>query len=337
MSRPPPRPSERKAVQTVIFLGKADDPHLELVQAHMRSPVHIINVAYDRLTFSLPSGARSYTVYHNGEELDLSAKTVRSVWYRRLSIRKLRPKLQIRPPEEHESAISAMQHLADALPYQFDPEVFWLPHYATCIAAEEKPSQLPLAAACGLRVLETVFTSDAQHAADFMRAREASAIKTLARCAPKGREIPTMKKVLTEMTFGGPTITPPLTFQEPIDPLFEVRVAVIGNQVFASIIEDLTPPEMLSPGTRDVRSGFLRGTWRTLPHYLPVETAKACIEVVRRRGLPAGYIDLIYARDKSYYFLEVNPNGEWSFMDSGAVQGISRAIARMLETGQSPW
>lgn len=62
----------------------------------------------------------------------------------------------------------------------------------------------------------------------------------------------------------------------------------------------------------------IEGDWRLqknnieyIPFELPFDIQTKCIEIVKRFGLVFGAIDLIKTNDK-YYFIEVNPTGEWA-------------------------
>ncbi|OUS71304.1 hypothetical protein B5G52_12280 [Pseudoalteromonas sp. A601] len=41
-------------------------------------------------------------------------------------------------------------------------------------------------------------------------------------------------------------------------------------------------------------------------------------------------IDLIYSLDKTFYFLEMNPNGQWAWIEQITKQGIRKAITSEL-------
>jgi len=230
-----------------------------------------------------------------------------------------------------------MQHFADMLPGMFDPTVFWLPTRAACLAAEDKARQLLVAAASGLAVPATLYASDAAEAQAFVDEQNICMVKTLAGCAPDGHELPTARRNREEVRFNSPLVTPAQTFQESIDVQHDVRVAVVGAQAAASIIEDTRPKHKLTPGVRDVRAGFAHGTCRAYPYTLPATVRQACIEYTREMGLPATYLDLLVDRRRTHYFVDGNPNGAWAFMNWQAVENTARAIASMLESGQPPW
>jgi D-alanine-D-alanine ligase-like ATP-grasp enzyme len=54
------------------------------------------------------------------------------------------------------------------------------------------------------------------------------------------------------------------------------------------------------------------------------------LELMSRLSLTYGAIDLILTPDGRYLFLEVNPNGQWLWLDDMLSLGISRAVAKWL-------
>ncbi len=63
------------------------------------------------------------------------------------------------------------------------------------------------------------------------------------------------------------------------------------------------------------------------------ETRLRCIEYVKVLGLQYSAIDLALDEDGKYWFLEVNPNGQWAFVELATVLQISKAIAELLSSG----
>ncbi len=49
-------------------------------------------------------------------------------------------------------------------------------------------------------------------------------------------------------------------------------------------------------------------------HVLPPAVEVQCVTLVRALGLAFGAIDLILTPDGEYVFLEINPNGQWAWI-----------------------
>jgi len=63
---------------------------------------------------------------------------------------------------------------------------------------------------------------------------------------------------------------------------------------------------------------------------LPIETERKLLDLVRELGLQYAAIDLIEDENGVLHFLEVNPSGQFLFVEIDTGQQISRAIAELL-------
>jgi glutathione synthase/RimK-type ligase-like ATP-grasp enzyme len=115
----------------------------------------------------------------------------------------------------------------------------------------------------------------------------------------------------------------PVVIQEYISPKTDVRVSVIANKVYAVKI---------------VQNNMgIDGDWRLQKHglsYIPIvlpnDIEQKCIQLVRDLGLAFGGIDLIES-EGNYYFIEVNPTGEWAWLVDAADLRIYEGICDYLE------
>jgi len=119
----------------------------------------------------------------------------------------------------------------------------------------------------------------------------------------------------------------PTTFQAFVDKVSDIRVTVIAGEVFAA--------EILSQEDKSSQVD-----WRATDdphlahriHKLPNEIADLCRRLVINLGLSFGAIDLALKSDGSYIFLEINPNGEWVWLEDQLGFPISDRIALWLDT-----
>ena len=115
----------------------------------------------------------------------------------------------------------------------------------------------------------------------------------------------------------------PVVIQEYLYPKVDLRVTVIGEKVFAVKI---------------VKEGIgIAGDWRRekdnvdfIEIELPEDIKKRCISIVNDLGLAFGGIDLILHND-IYYFVEVNPTGEWAWLVNKSGLKIDKAICDYLQ------
>ncbi|QDU44321.1 RimK-like ATP-grasp domain protein [Symmachiella dynata] len=114
----------------------------------------------------------------------------------------------------------------------------------------------------------------------------------------------------------------PATIQAALIDKVDIRVTVVEDQVFAASI---------TTGGKPV-SGDWRCNKRDVEFKnieLPSPTETLCREIVRKLGLRFGGVDLALC-DGKYFFLEINPTGEWAWLVDSAGLPIDEAIADVL-------
>ena len=120
----------------------------------------------------------------------------------------------------------------------------------------------------------------------------------------------------------------PLLVQPYVPKRLELRVTVVGHQVFAAAID--------SQATNHTRLDWRRyddaGT-PIAPFALPGEVANRCRALVHELGLRYGAIDLVLTPDDRFVFLEINPNGQYLWIELATDLPISDAIADHLLEG----
>ena len=119
----------------------------------------------------------------------------------------------------------------------------------------------------------------------------------------------------------------PVVFQEKVAKRLELRVTIVGDQVFAA---EINSPDHFRLGT----------DWRHYPefggegfyaiHSLPAGVSHRCVELCRHLGLCYGAIDLILTPEGDYVFLEINPGGQWGWIEDYTGLPISEAVAGLL-------
>ena len=315
-------------MSSMVWVSNAEDPHFEFVRPHLQEEPIVVDPARRPLTI-VHAGGHATTIY-DGREL----KNIRSVWWRR-------PYEMTQPlvdgnvtPEHREYSLRSIREHIRLLQTAF-PEAGWVSDPYTIRRGEDKSLQLELAAAVGLRSPDTVITSDRAVGLAFLQAHPATIVKTL--CPPfvtddrfvgyYARRVHGADRVdLTHLRWG------PSIFQQAIDAIADLRVTVVGDEVFTARI-DADPATVGQAGLRDWRYHANERGQRFYPSELPAATRDACLELTRRLGLRFGAIDLVLDRDEAIFFLEINPNGQWGFIEEDTHQPIGAALAGLLERG----
>lgn len=117
----------------------------------------------------------------------------------------------------------------------------------------------------------------------------------------------------------------PMVFQEHVKKDVELRVACVGDRLFAGSI-DASRSAAGQVDWRLSQPGEVSWTRGELPDDIAVRLRA----LMARLGLVYGAVDLIRTPDGEHVFLEVNPGGEWGMLERDLDLPISEALADEL-------
>ena len=256
-----------------------------------------------------------------GSTRELGSDDCLGVWWRRPEV-----------PATPEGADAAAEAIADQwrsflAALATVPGPVWVSDPADIRRAEGKALQLKLAAGLGLSLPNTLWTNDADAARAFLaRCGDEAVVKSVASAWWESGETGYFVFASAVETADLPAPTrlaaAPVCFQGRIHPKRDVRVTVVGEAVHAAVRD--APPTETEP--LDWRLGGRRD-WTA--YELPVEVAAACRELVRTLGLRFGGVDLAVDQTGQHWFLELNPNGEWGWLQWAGLP-IAAALADVL-------
>jgi glutathione synthase/RimK-type ligase-like ATP-grasp enzyme len=116
----------------------------------------------------------------------------------------------------------------------------------------------------------------------------------------------------------------PSLIQQYVDKLFEVRSFVLNDRVFSMAIFS----QKHINSSDDYRKGY--NNVRTCAIKLPEDIESKIITLLTKLNLKSGSIDLIYSKDKKFYFLEVNPSGQFNFLSKACNYNIENQIVKLF-------
>ncbi|MEV8532443.1 MvdC/MvdD family ATP grasp protein [Streptomyces sp. NPDC051211] len=275
---------------------------------------------------STPGGVRT-SLRWDGADLDLD--DVKSVWYRRPDEFELSDRLTT---EEKEWTRSECNHLFQSV--WSGMRSYWVSEPRAIRNASAKVMQLDVAAGMGFTVPRFTVTNDVDSAAGFISScRGGAIVKVLAypfiAYPERGCRLYTHLLTVEDLEHIESVRFGPTFLQEFVEKEMDVRVTVFGEEVFAVGIK--------SAGFEEARIDFRRAEIYDLPHCvldLPKGLSSLCVELVRRLGLRFGAIDLILTPDGRYFFLEINPNGQWYWLELMTGVPLTRSLCDLL-TGAS--
>ncbi|WP_147796311.1 alpha-L-glutamate ligase [Cellulomonas sp. Y8] len=190
-------------------------------------------------------------------------------------------------------------------------------------AASHKSTQLAVARGLGLRVPETMMTSDPAEARAFVERVGVGSVvyKIFAATERVWRETRRLRPDDLALLDSLPLA--PVIFQEFVPARADLRVTVVGDRLFPLAID--------SSGTgydADFRLHLARA--RTGAADLPEDVADRLRALMKRFGLVYGAVDLRLTPEGEYVFLEVNPAGEFLFAEHGSGLPLTDAVAGWL-------
>jgi glutathione synthase/RimK-type ligase-like ATP-grasp enzyme len=299
----------------ILVLAPADDVHGRCVAKALQARgarFAVLDAAQlgEAAQLSVTAGARAERRWSTGAaSVDLDA--VATVWHRRLFLPQAPASFDAfeRRFAEREWRETLLGTLA-ALPARFVNEP----------AAETravKPLQLALAQRLGLRVPDTLITNDRREAEAFVERHGGRVVhKTLS--PPLHRFLPTRRWQPADRDALDHLVHAPTIFQEQVTGRRELRVTVVGQQLFAAEFE----PRSID-GRLDLDCGYR-------PHALPAAVATQVERLVAALGLTYGTLDFKLSDEGEYMFLELNPSGQYLYVEILTALPITAALVDLL-------
>lgn len=202
------------------------------------------------------------------------------------------------------------------------PRCLYVNHPHRIGDAEFKPSGLIAAVSSGFQVPATIITSDPIEARKFIAHNPSVIYKPLA--TPLYRldgvsstvEVRTVTADEVDDSVSGTAHL----FQHCIDKIADVRVTVMGEQIFAVRIDS---------GLLDWRTDYGKLTYSVVK--LPPGAEESIRAYLKHFGLVFGAFDFAIDKVGQWWFLECNPSGQWAWMEPETGLPMTSAMADLLE------
>jgi glutathione synthase/RimK-type ligase-like ATP-grasp enzyme len=107
----------------------------------------------------------------------------------------------------------------------------------------------------------------------------------------------------------------------------DVTVAFVRDQMFAFEL-DRTSFREQTADWREMPTDWEAAVWR--PHELPDSVTRGISGFMADLGLHFGRLDFLLGPE-GYFFLEVNTNGEWAWLDTDGRHGLLLKVAREID------
>ena len=280
-------------------------------------PETLTQIAY------LVPGRTRWTGALRGPLRDVDLSAVRSVWYRKPAPFTLHPDLTA--TERQWAAAEAEMGFGGLLA---GLQARWVNRPDRIALAGRKPLQLSTAAACGLRVPESLLTNDPDQARLFCRTHKEVIYKPLTGGpgSENGHRVALRADIVTadQITDGIRRTTH--LFQERIPCAYAVRLTVVGSRMFAVRID--TPA-----GVEVVDWRAVHDQLAYTPIDVPADVVSGINALMDTLGLVYAAPDFVVDHEGRWHFHgDLNPGGQWAWI-APLRQDITRALADELTEG----
>lgn len=316
----------------LILLTQENDMHSDWVEAEcQRRGAEFLRFCTERFPQKIllsveptqPGLAGELRVEGRAIELE----EVTGLWYRRPGPVTLDPNI----PEGLRafSRVESEEALVSFYRALFDRR--WVNHPHISDTAGHKLHQLRLAKELGFEVSPTLVTNDPSRVEEFFeRCGEEMIYKPL-RFVPivddQGGEFGIYTSQVSRDVLGScldsVSLTPCL-FQQLIPKDYEVRVNIIGDRVWAAAIFSQESEATRLDCRHDLEGLRQEAIW------LRPEVEEKCLKIHHRLGLRMSNIDLIVTPGGDHVFLELNPNGQWAWIEDQTGLPLGQALVDEL-------
>jgi glutathione synthase/RimK-type ligase-like ATP-grasp enzyme len=310
----------------IIIVSSVDDLHAQVVIEQLRlrgGEFYLLDLssfpqqAQLSLNFIGDPERQYHTLTAQNQVLELSDSTV--IWWRRPQPFIIHP--EIDGGEDRNFAYTECDAAFSGLWLALD--AFWINHPTLDEEAARKVYQLNVAEEVGFRIPTTCITNSAEQARQFVEQRgvDNTIYKAFSGTERAWRETRILKSDEVELIEN--VRYAPVIFQEYIPAATDLRVTVIGERVFAAAIYSQDTSYKV-----DFRMTMDEADVRA--YDLPGPVVEMLQKYMKRLGLVYGAIDMRLTPEGEYVFLEINPSGQWLFIEQRTGQPITEALVELM-------
>ncbi len=315
----------------ILVVSSQTDVHAlavmqELAQQKRTAELFDLSLFPQQLRLSMcyaAAGGHHFSIQRqDGTRLDLAE--CRSIWWRRPQAFVLAPDLK--QPAYRNFALSESHEALTGLWQALNS--FWVNPPLSDDAAHRKAYQLKIAQEVGLAIPHTLISNDPTAVNEFIASQgyERTIYKAFSATEQEWRETRIVRQ--EELHLIESVKYAPVIFQEYIPARYDLRITIVGDHIFPAAIysqETAYPVDF----RMDIANARIEAV--TLPEQIQTRLHA----LMARLGLVYGAIDMRMTPHEEYVFLEINPAGQWLFVQERTQQPISERIAHILMSHDS--
>jgi len=317
-----------------ILTNSQDATASFLISVLEKSGASILRLDTDRL---IPRIAFSYRPGKPAIKIDnlwYEAADVSHIWYRRPE--QLQDDRFDSSPESNYARAEWSEFIEGFFAHV--PKRKWVNHPSCNAAASRKLEQLTTAAALGFKTPDTLVTQEPGALRTFYDQHQSRIIAKplstgyIERPGEQNDSLIYTSRVLGEhlKNLDDLTVCPTL-FQQFIEKACDVRITVVDADIHAVA---LFANDQNGRQRCDIRRNNMSDV-RYSKVELPKEVGAGIMAMMAHYGLRFAAIDMAVSAMGEWYFLEVNPNGQWAWLDTNAGTNITESFVRTFSVGSA--
>ena len=215
------------------------------------------------------------------------------------------------------------------------PAERWLNHPAQNVAASRKLEQLTTACSFGLKIPDTLVTQDPDELRGFYRKHAGQVVVKPLSTGYIERDgqgsdslIYTNRVQEKHLENLADLAVCPTLFQQLVPKRNDVRITVVDSDIHAV---ELLACDAVGKQRCDIRRNNMSDV-AYRPISLPTEVQVALQKLMAHYRLRFGAIDMAVAKNGDWFFFEINPNGQWAWLDMTAGTNIAASFVKAFST-----
>lgn len=299
-------------VKKIFIITSSIDYTIDYIIEKYSEDVNIYRLNVDLLGNYKINISDTFNVIIECEAWKLNFDDIYAIYYRKPML----PDLKDYYAEYRQMISKDIITLINGLVDSFDKNVLSKPSILR--KSENKIFQLIKAKEVGFKIPRSLISNDTKMAINFLRNKEIIKPLTTGKIMKDGQVEIFQTNVISAIE-DEISITP-IYLQQYEDKLFEVRATIVDKKVYAVKIEPFNKV--------DWRKDEEKNKYSIIK--LPNEIENKCILLMDILDIKFGAFDFIVNKKEEFIFLEVNPNGQWLWLEEELGINISGEIINYL-------
>lgn len=259
-------------------------------------------------------------------EITFSETDISTVWYRR----PVDEKLELSDEGVKHFIKGQVCQFLNGFYYNLHEDTLWINDLRADMFSKNKLFQLKIANRVGFYTPEVIISNDYKHVQNFFFDNEMVCNKSLStpRYTYNGQQYAYMTRITSREDLESNLQSLdacPTFFEEYIKKEYDIRVVVIGKHIFPFAIysqeNEFSKVDVRGLSPLKLRHEFIK---------LPKDIEDKILKFMKIQNLFFSSMDFVYSKDKKYYFIENNCNGQWIWLENITGVDISSTFIKEL-------